>query len=409
MKIFKFLIVLAGACLGVGAAPATLGLMHAIEKGKTEVVEDLLKAKMESLNIKQGAYGDTYLHLACFWGHYDIARNLLAHGTAITAHNHNGETPLHAAIKSPSPVVGPGPDGRLALVELLLEHGTEVNTVDAWGHTRLRQALGYGYIKIVTSLLSHVANSLVKSGDDNGATLLHLALAMNQKDIADLFLGANPAACVLVAGGDLSEIHWAAAKSDLARMKGLLDTGDKVNVKDCVGWTPLRWAVEQGNVEVIRLLLQHRASVLDSGLLVCRAVRKQRQDVIELLLSHKIDVNLKDELGVAPIHCAAELDAPAILVLLLDSGAQIDAADRFGQTALHLAVITRHFENIKILLEHKANPNVQDQGGRTAFRFAEGYSRSANDISELQRRVIQILLEHGARTDLKENGRSRSP
>jgi uncharacterized protein len=54
------------------------------------------------------------------------------------------------------------------------------------------------------------------------------------------------------------EIHDAAKKGDLAKVKALLkDNPDLIAGKDSAGATPLHWAVYGGHKDVVELLRQH--------------------------------------------------------------------------------------------------------------------------------------------------------
>jgi ankyrin repeat protein len=72
----------------------------------------------------------------------------------------------------------------LELVNLLLDHGADVEAHDPDGITSLMAASGGGFTGIVKALLDHGANANDKSTD--GTTALKLALQFNHSDVVDL-------------------------------------------------------------------------------------------------------------------------------------------------------------------------------------------------------------------------------
>jgi ankyrin repeat protein len=129
-------------------------------------------------------------------------------------------------------------------------------------------------------------------------------------------------------------------------------------------------------------------------------------DVMRLLLAHRAEVNVKDLIGMTPLHLVAESWYPLVEVsepiqMLMQSGANIDAANKAGMVALHLAVRNSRASAVEHLLYHGADPNKVDCNGRAPLYYAmKSYGRDHE--------LVTLLLEHGA--DLKtEDHRGASP
>ena len=102
------------------------------------------------------------------------------------------------------------------------------------------------------------------------------------------FLAIALVGSVFAFGG---EIHKAALKGDLEKVKGLLkDNPALVSSQDNSGWTPLHWAAAQGQKDVVELLLANKAEVnakaSDGTTALYWAALRGHQDVVELLRQH---------------------------------------------------------------------------------------------------------------------------
>lgn len=114
-------------------------------------------------------------------------------------------------------------------------------------------------------------------------------------------------AILLLSGVTLhaQEIIEAAKKGDLDRLKELIEKNPQsVNIKDSSGCTPLHWACQGVNPEILKYLFGKGA-----------------------------DVNARDNNGLSPLDKAANRGKKEIIDLLLDKGADYDTT---GDRALHM-------------------------------------------------------------------------
>jgi Ankyrin repeats (3 copies)/Ankyrin repeats (many copies) len=126
-----------------------------------------------------------------------------------------------------------------------------------------------------------------------------------------------------------SPLHAAAFCGDLEMVQVLLDYGLDINVKDDYDLTPLsRASEEHNNAGVVRLLLDRGA---DPDV---RAMRFGR--------------------GSTPLHLAVEDGKVEIARLLLERGANVEAQDEQGRTPVDVASGEQRDELITLLLEHRA-------------------------------------------------------
>ena len=108
--------------------------------------------------------GLTPLHLACSWGHMDIACLLVECGADVTAQSKHGLTPLHLASQR----------GYMEVARFLVERGADATARHDNGLTPLHLASFQGDMELVQFILEHWAD--VTARDKKGLTPLHFAL-----------------------------------------------------------------------------------------------------------------------------------------------------------------------------------------------------------------------------------------
>ena len=201
--------------------------------------------------------------------------------------------------------------------------------------------------------------------------------------------------------------------------------------KDSV--TPLFLAVQQGNLEVVKLLLAARGinvnlPKLNNGTTpLILTAQKGFEEISRLLLAVpdiNIDAHRTD--GTTALLCAVENNFAGLveqlvrrgadvnqlfdndaspLVLALDNGSvevakrllgapaiRVNQATTSGITPLILASKIDHKEIIKLLLSRGADPNMIDNAGISALHFACTYGNTA---------IVEMLLDAGAGMDLE--------
>jgi len=95
-------------------------------------------------------------------------------------------------------------------------------------------------------------------------------------------------------------------------------------------------------------------------------------------------VNIQNEIGDTPLHCAAAFGRIEIVALLLDRGAKIDAKNDRGNTPLHCAAGCGHTEIIELLLKNGAALCEKNRLGLCPINYA---------ISKGQTKTVSWLLE----------------
>ena len=232
----------AGVDVNVRGRGGETALMSAVESGGADafkVVKLLLSAGADVAAVD--GEGEAALIKAAERGLADIAALLLDAGadanTKVEGGWLNGHTALMAAARCKS-------EAAVEIVSLLLILGADVNAKDGDGETALSFAKGWGRKEVVRLLQE--AGAVDSQGDDRAAlNAVTQALSSGVETIA------AAARREILASGLID----AAQAGDAERVKALLAIGADVNAKNKDGKTALDMAGEQGNEEIVRLLL----------------------------------------------------------------------------------------------------------------------------------------------------------
>lgn len=316
----------------------------------------------------------------------------------------SGKTALHYAVQS----------GQKAMVELLLQRGASVDAKASSGGTALHEAAANGFLSIVEVLLKYkadlaasngnqcpihvavgnghaaLAGFLLDNGDDvnrkdaRGQTPLQVVALQGRDGLVDQLLKRGAAVNAVDKNGNTS-LMAAAERGHTVSVKALLAANADPNVVDQKGRTTLSYAVDSAHVQIVRMLLDAGAKPnlgkLDVPLLV--AVREQKQEVAELLLSQGADPNLESK------------SSDQISSGQGFSGGGIPSAGGVKPTfgpyhPLQAAVAQKNVAMVTLLLKWKANPNTKQNP-------AWGTPVSPLLFSALENEaMLQAFLEAGA-------------
>lgn len=371
------------------------------------MVETLLKNKSVDIN-EENSEGLIALLVASIKGNGNIVQLLLKHGAAIDQKNINGKTALISAAEF----------GRLHVVDILLKNGADIDAGDSYKFTALHNAAELGYIDIVCLLLAKGATPNIT--DTMGLSPMYHAASMGHTEIILELLRYRPLADYIT-HPQVTPLSMAAGNSHIPAMKALLDAGENINFaspadnttllhymalagltvttefiirsgaalnpKDVNQSTPLHFAAEKGNIEIIKLLLaagadadscdHHRLTPLH------HAIRAKQVASVEALIQGGVNVNARSTIDMTPLHTAAGNLHEGMVQLLLNANAEINAITTDGYPPLYTALYYR--------------------GKRYLDSFASQATAIQSDTYMDGLSIIQLLLSHGARTDVQVN------
>ena len=247
--------------------------------------------------------------------------------------------------------------GSLDAMRLLIEHGADVNTQNAFGSTALMWSV-YDPAK-VRLLLDHGAqvNTVARSGR---TALIVAGFTSPSADVVRLLLAKGAKVDVMDAR-HVTPLNAATFGNDTATVRLLLDAGADIQTPDTfIGLTPLMNAAGNRNVEAVKLLLAKGAAV--------NAVSKTEG-------LPKIQTGTVEFGGWTPLLMSAAFGPPEAVNVLLNAGGKIDAQDYRGFTPLMLAVGTDRYDRrtVDMLLTHKADLQPKNHDGETALDWANKF------------------------------------
>ncbi|MCP4159761.1 MAG: hypothetical protein GY760_06785 [Deltaproteobacteria bacterium] len=273
------------------------GILHISAKnGDLEATLSSIQKKI-SVNRKN-KFGQTPLHYAVLYGTYEIVDALINAGAEIDTIDEFNHTPLILRLQDylyqcdymdeyPLKILKKEDAEKIAL--LLIEKGADLTIQDENGDSLLLHASRIGYLRVVKKLVEKGMDVNKKS---DSKLILDEALSNEHSDVADFLIdsGAKP--------GRRSIFY--AVQNNRALVDRMLEKGLKLN------------ANFGGDT------LLHRASFY------------RVPDVVELLLSHNLLVDKKNDDGKTPLYNAVEIkeeteDELKIVKLLVEAGADIHA------------------------------------------------------------------------------------
>uniref|UniRef100_H2YGF4 Palmitoyltransferase n=2 Tax=Ciona savignyi TaxID=51511 RepID=H2YGF4_CIOSA len=240
----------------------------------------------------------------------------------------------------------------------------------------------------------------VRTHDDDNITLLHWAAINNRLELARYYISMG--AVVDVLGGDLlaTPLHWAIREGHLSMVVLLLQAGADSGIRDAEGCAAIHVAVQCSHTSIVAYLV---AKGTDPNLydangktpLMWATWRTYGVDPTRTLLSMHASVNMTDHTQHnTPLHWACLAQNTNVIMLLVQAGANLDAKNDRGETPLDIA---RMKKNVWITsrLQIAASDKGMDKS-RSFFRFAAKKSfrqRATFAISFLSMFCIGFLFE----------------
>ena len=389
----------AGADPNLASMEGQTPLMTAAAQGNAEVVRLLLK-KSVNVNVAEPFRGQTALMWASAEGNAGAIDELVEFGAQVKAKSKSGFTPLLFAVRN----------AHADAVKALLKHGANVNDVAPDGTNALNMAVVNAYFELAGVLLDAGADPNMP--DPRGSALHTISWLRKPGTDGAAGVGNTPHGPPPQTG-NLSAL-------DLA--KKLLAKGANPNVR--IEWSEPKFGKEGGtaknppNIQLGRHFLSYRGATP-----FYVAAKNGDYQYMKVLLDAKADGTIGTYAGITPLMAAAGLDywegeAPGpfagcpeaerleAVKLALAVGNDVNAQANFGEykmagdpdytrlyyplnidellelgvgdprwsgsTPLVGAIISNQPSIVQFLLDHGAKPDVKTKLGWTPLMVAEG-------------------------------------
>ncbi|MGG1660899.1 ankyrin repeat domain-containing protein [Brevibacillus sp. NRS-1366] len=281
-------------------------------------------------------------------------------------------------------------EGNLSLVQILLREGCNPNSKNGSGEPVLSIAIEYGYFEIALELMKKGANANIVN--QYGTPILLSVIEYGEEELVGHLLanGADPNLTDKYGQTPLME----ALDYDNYEIARLLLQHRADPNKRAKYSTPIEYAVQQNDADLLKLLLDHGATVHEENAsILIDAVEEEDIDMVKVILESKGNPNGKDTYGNTALHLAVERDNEEIVRALLQAGANPNMTDNYEKTPLGVAIDYASEELVKILLKHGANPNLKSSNEYLLI----------NAIEEEKEEVIKDLLAHKANPNVTDN------
>jgi len=204
---------------------------------------------------------------------------------------------------------------------------------------------------------------------------------------------AHPTTAIAPETKSTNSVLQAAAAGDINQVKTLLSQGVDINVKDDGGLTPLHHAIKEGHMELARFLIDHGADL---------EAKERKWDYTPLLY-------------------AVQFGNTEIVEVLVNKGVDVNYTPKMDYSPLINVIWGKdecRYNMAKLLVDHGASFDVKAQDGWTAFAYAawdgcddviELFVAKGADISTFHMAAcmgdldrVKDFVEHGAHIDAKD-------
>ncbi|KAI9672491.1 MAG: hypothetical protein M1817_003257 [Caeruleum heppii] len=335
------------------------------------------------------AYGESALHHAATWRHFDLCAFLIDQGAQPLLENQYAKKPIDTAWE------------QVFLGSLTTKEETAVASLfddpvymETRGFTVLHKIV-LGLIRKDLALELECSTADINKPDANGRTSLSWAAGRGDVGAVQMLLDAG-ADHSIADDSFISTLHYAAGHA--ACTKILLDSGADATAKELFSRTPLHVAC-YGNKQsdVLDFLLNAGASINetddDGDPALAYSLMNKQSELTSCLLRRGADMEISNVRGITAIHHAVSSNSHPSLRLLLESGADYTVINKSGQTILHQAANLADTQTMDLLAEgrlHNIDVYRRDAAGKTAEDYLA--ARAEELTPELKESFDRLMM-----------------
>ncbi len=341
---------------------------------KSKIIQGIFP---RTVNINQtDIYNRTILMYAAYYGYAAIVNLLVDRGAVVDSIDNNGLSALTWATNG----------GNMDVVLLLIARKASMNLSDNRMRTPLHHAIRGRDHEMVKLLLAN-GGTLYSSKQLEGA-LVWAAQYANNPLLSEVL---RISACIKEtdsSGG--SALMWAASTGNVQCVETLLNAGASTDDRDVHQKTAMWYAIDKDHADVLEMLIQRGASTddIDRGdPALCSVSRLGKTKLLERLLKYHVDPNSASMDGTTALMYACRNGHTDVAERLLESGAKVNISNNEGNTALFEAAFADSTPLIEMLMQNGANIEFTNKTGKTPLLAAAAYGNPT---------AVRALLDRGA-------------
>lgn len=378
----------------------------------------------QGLDVNDKSYKDSVLHVACYMGHIRIMEHIIRSGADIKALNRYGNNIFFDALQGGN------------FKSIMYTYNLKKWNLNAMNHecSGMLHALAFGgnidaleyfYDKVsfalnarceVRNIPLHKAayrghldavkfligkGSLIVTKNSYGDLPISSALFSGNDEVFEFFINTTNNNMDVINNRGLSLIHMASELGRLYAVKLLHDKGVSLTTKTKHGLTPLHYAVQNKNYEIVEYICENTKEIYDENLQLENAFHLAASNGDDLLLEYfnerGFNINQVSNVG-TPLHHAVVNDRSDVIKYLLRMGANMFAKNKGDVNAVELAVEEGRIEIVKEFLTNNYDINTCRNKMKATLLY-----RAAN---RNQLDIVKYLIQEGANVNLKDtNGR----
>lgn len=257
----------------------------------------------------------TLISIAAFYGSQECFQMLLYCEANLKISDRQGRLPIHFACAG----------GSSEICDLLDSSGCDFTPTDNNKKNCLHYACEYGQLNMVQRLFFR--NFELTTLSAGKLAPIHYACMSENSDIVD-FLCSKGADINCVTADKQTPLLIALKRGDSETLKVLIKYGVDIKIVESDGMTPLMCACRRGNTGIVEVILENESedpNYTDSlGWAALHfASENNNLEIVSILISHNVDVNLRTKAGMTPTHLALNRQCKEVLAFLQENGGSL--------------------------------------------------------------------------------------
>ncbi|KAJ0337707.1 hypothetical protein COL154_006212 [Colletotrichum chrysophilum] len=309
----------------------------------------------------------TPLHAAVYWRNLPAAKHLLAHkdikvDSRDLARN---ETPFFYSARV----------GLTDFMELLLDHGANINEQDNNSGNALMRAVDYDESEAVELLVKRGIDTTHR--DVYGRTALHSSSCTRSWRSIEYLLHVTDLDVNLRGRSGETPLHDSAWKLDARGASILVNAGARCDIKNSDGQTPVDIVMLRNRPDILDILRRAKGYIesardarLQSSL--SDAVIGDPSDVLRSRIAKAALQEIKASSAFAgtALYEACRHGRADVVEMLLHAGADMSVTNSFGRTPIDKAIKYGQLHCIKVLFKHDVDPERRLTSDGHMWEFA---------------------------------------